>query len=486
MKTLLKTLSNLFNFAAWPLPRKLTLSLLVPILSGVGLVLLSLNRFQRDVPGADLDSAVINRFLIELLAVLLPGVLLTGVLWLLLNVYIVRQLNRLSAGIQRLAEGNFNQPIQIAAGDELGRLSETVNQLSTQLQRDFRDLEQSIAQRTRDVEATRDIGQILSSLRDVDQLSNEVIRLILSRFESIYHAQVFLLDERRIDAVLRASTGEVGKELLALGHRLGVGSQSVIGQVTARGEPVIALDTTSSVVHKVNELLPETRAECALPLQIGGSIIGALDLQSKQPDAFTEADIRLFQAVADQLAIAIQNARLFEDSQARVREIEELNRLLIGDAWRDYIETRRRGKPNIAANTGSGLSQLQQQAISTNQLAEHLDGERVQFAVPIRLREQVLGAIEWEVPQTTYTENARLLATELAAQLALAADNARLLEQSQRLAQRERLINDISNKLTQQTDVSQILQTAVKELGQALQVAQTSIQLTGEISHEQP
>jgi GAF domain-containing protein len=103
--------------------------------------------------------------------------------------------------------------------------------------------------------------------------------------------------------------------------------------------------------------------------------------------------------------------------------------------------------------------------------------DTVTFAVPVSLRGQVLGAIEWDIPRATYNDNARQLARELAARLAISADNARLFEQAQRLAERERLVNDISSKLTQQSDVAEILKVAVREVGQALRVPNTSIRL---------
>jgi GAF domain-containing protein len=322
---------------------------------------------------------------------------------------------------------------------------------------------------------------VLSSLRDVTAISNKVIDLIQDRFPDIYHAQVFLIDARRVDAVLRASTGDVGRMLLARGHSLEVGSRSVIGQVTARGEPVIALDTASDEVHKVNELLPETQSELALPMRTSEGVIGALDLQSRRADAFGEAEVRLFQTVADQLSIAVQNARLFEELQDRLKDIEDLNRLLIGDTWQNYIQARRR-RTGLPITPDDALSDLQREALRTGNITEHYDQDgTVRFAVPMVLRGETLGAVEWQMQRSKYSENTRLLARELANRLALAVDNARLLDESQQAASREQLLNEISGKLSQQTDVSRILQTAVQELGRVLPVSQTTIRLTEDL-----
>nr|MBN1229334.1 GAF domain-containing protein [Anaerolineae bacterium] len=186
---------------------------------------------------------------------------------------------------------------------------------------------------------TSEVGRAITAIRNMDALLKRVVSLIVEQAD-FYHAQVFLIDEAGRYAVLSESTGEAGRELLARQHRLAVGSQSVIGQVTARGEPVIASDTDTDVVHRRNELLPYTRAEMALPLRIGDRVIGALDIQSIHPDAFDERDLAVFQTMADQLAVAIENTRLFERAQRDLTNIERLNRQLTGEAWRQYASGR--------------------------------------------------------------------------------------------------------------------------------------------------
>jgi GAF domain-containing protein len=254
----------------------------------------------------------------------------------------------------------------------------------------------------------------------------------------------------------------------------------VIGHVTAEGLPVVALDTSTSTIHRANELLPDTRAELALALRTNEGVIGALDVQSKQVEAFSEADINLFQGIADQLAVAITNVRLFEELQTRVSEIEALNRRLVGEAWRGYATSRRGALPAASTDDGAAdsWSEWQRQAVETGQIVEHIGEKTVTLAVPVSLRGEVLGAIEWDIPRESYTEEARQLAQELAARLAISADNARLFDQAQRVAEREALVNAITNKLTQQTNVARILWVAAREVGQALRVPQTSIRLS--------
>jgi GAF domain-containing protein/HAMP domain-containing protein len=397
--------------------------------------------------------------------------------WYFYEMTVIVPIRRLTEVAARAAQGQNVAEMDLPEqNDEIGTLAQSFYSITELARQDIRALESRIAQRTRDIEATRDIAQIISSIRDLDGLLTEVVELVRERFSDVYHAQVFLLDQTRQYAVLRVSTGEAGKALLARGHRLAVGSQSVIGRATADGEPVVALDTSTSSVHRANELLPDTRAELALPLRTRDGIIGALDLQSKRPESFSDSDVRLFQSMADELAIAITNARLFEESQARLSEIEDLNRRLLGEAWQGYAASRRQGQGGAAAT--QAWSELQRQAIARRDLVERAEPDMVTFSVPVILRDQIFGAVEWSVSRQNYNENVRLLARELADRLAVSADNARLLEHTQRLAYRERLVSEIAGKLVQQTDVSRVLQTAVKELGLALQAPQTTIRLT--------
>ncbi|RME13072.1 MAG: GAF domain-containing protein [Ardenticatenia bacterium] len=180
--------------------------------------------------------------------------------------------------------------------------------------------------RSLQLQAAAEVGRAASSLLDLDELLNRTVDLIRDAF-GYYHAQVFLVDEEGYAAWLKASTGEAGRKLLARKHHLLVGSKSVIGQVTKYGEPVVARDTDQDTIHRKNELLPATRAECAVPLRVGGRIIGALDVQSTEPDVFSPQDIAVLQTLADQLAIAIENARAYERQRETAERLRELDQL---------------------------------------------------------------------------------------------------------------------------------------------------------------
>jgi GAF domain-containing protein/HAMP domain-containing protein len=415
-------------------------------------------------------------------AIVTGAILLVGVLVILFNQLLSPPLTRLRQAVQAMVGGNFDEPVAaVSRGDEIGSLAAAFVDMRGQMRDLITDLESRIAMRTRDINATQEISRFAATQRDLQTMMDQVVALIVDRFPNIYHAQIFLIDSNGRYAVLRASTGEIGQRLLARGHRLPVGSVSVIGQVTEQGQLVVARDTSTSRVHKQNEFLPDTRAELAIPLRAGNEVIGALDVQSEQNDAFTSDEINVLQTMADQIAVAIQNASLYQESMRRLEEIEQSNRTATVTAWERYMrEQRTQQFTSIAGiSTGAEMSELRRLALAQNTLmvGELTERDTVPIAVPIQLRGQTLGAVEWELPVQDFDENKLQLAQELANRLAISLDNARLFQESQRATERERLVSSIAAKLTSQTDIDEILQTAVREVGQALRSPQVSIHL---------
>ena len=195
---------------------------------------------------------------------------------------------------------------QAAIAIENARLYEETQRRAMQLA--------AAAEVSRDAISTLDMGQLLTNTVD----------LIRDRF-GFYHAGVFLVDDASEYAVLHAATGEAGQKMLEQQHKLKVGEVGIVGYVTARGEPRIALDVGQDAVHFDNPLLPNTRSEMALPLTVRGRVIGALDVQSTKEAAFSDEDVATLQTMADQLAIAIENARLYEEERWRAEELATLN-----------------------------------------------------------------------------------------------------------------------------------------------------------------
>ncbi|MEK6574040.1 MAG: GAF domain-containing protein, partial [Chloroflexota bacterium] len=203
------------------------------------------------------------------------------------------------------------------------RAASRAGQAITRLEQQSTALEETVRRRTSQLTTAAEIGRAATSVFDLTELLSRTIELIRTRF-GYYHASVFLLDETGLNAVVRESTGEAGRILKERRHSLAVGSQSIIGYVTAQRKARVALDVGQDAIYFKNPLLPETRSELAIPLVAGDRLLGALDVQSKEPNAFTAADVSVLQTLADQLAIAIRNAELFNSQDKLLKENERL------------------------------------------------------------------------------------------------------------------------------------------------------------------
>jgi GAF domain-containing protein len=337
------------------------------------------------------------------------------------------------------------------------------------------DLEARVDTQSRYLQATTTIARQIVGVRDVDQLLNNVVDLIRDTF-NYYHVQVFLVDEEREYAVLRSSTGEPGRILLERGHRLPVGSLSVIGQVTAGGRSVIARDTDADAVHRRNELLPYTRSEMALALVAGDRIIGALDLQSTEPDAFGEDVIPILQSLGDQLAIAIENTRLYSQTQSSLRELEDLYGEATERSWAEFLAQARDPEKRQVYGTETKTLEVQRGAVVKRVLSGSgvivstgTDGRQSFLAAPVIVRNEVIGVLGVEPDGLReWTQDDVQLIQSIAERTALAVENARLYLQAQRAADRERLVNTIAGRLQRAPNLAMLLQSAAQELAQAL------------------
>ncbi len=202
----------------------------------------------------------------------------------------------------------------------LALINEQQQETQVSLENHARDLERRITQ----LQVAAEVARESAALHEVDLLLNQVVELIKERF-GFYHAGIFLLDGRGEYAILSAATGQAGQQMLANAHRLRIGEVGIVGFVTATGHHRVTNDVLQDEVHYKNPLLPDTRAELTLPLKSGQKIIGALDVQSTQPMAFDEQDISILQLIADQIAVAIENAHLFESASRQLDELIALH-----------------------------------------------------------------------------------------------------------------------------------------------------------------
>jgi GAF domain-containing protein len=341
------------------------------------------------------------------------------------------------------------------------------------------------------IETVSEISQRLTRL-DVEALLSETVEIICDSFEDVYHAQVFLVEEGY--AVLRASSGDIGRRLLERGHRLAVGSTSVIGRVTSTGEYVAVEDIELSSVHARNELLIDTRAELALPLIIEDNVIGALDVQSKFVDPFQSLDIEIFQTLANQIAVAIDHARLYQEaqraiaenremaerSQAGLREIERLNQRLMRRSWVEYLGAQQQ---TFALTLDLENQMAEPEAEWKGTLAQTAHSDQIireggEISVPVRVRGQVIGAMAFEIDESRNLTSEDLdLLREVSERLGGAIEDARLIDELQRANQRESLVSEISTQMQAATTIDKLLSTAAEGLGNATRSPRVAIRL---------
>jgi GAF domain-containing protein/HAMP domain-containing protein len=372
------------------------------------------------------------------------------------------------------------------------------------------------------LETAAEIARDISGSLNLDELLVKAVNLIRERFR-FYHASIFLLDLPGEFAVIREATGEAGTQLKRAGHKIGVGSKSIVGFVTGRGETLVVNDTNKDVTYYANPLLPDTRAEAAIPLQVGERILGALDVQSTKPYAFSEDNLRSLQILADQLAVAVANTELFAETQEHLSQhrllhhittsaasgttleealdsaVKGLQVTLGGDRVMILLTDRDKKTLDVKASVGYAediTSNVEFGRGVTGWVAAHKRPLRVrdvsedpryiefsantrsELAVPLIYRSELLGVLNVESEQTdAYTENDEEMLGTLGGSLAAVIANARLFEQIRAQADRERLIYDVTNKIRRSTDIQSILMTTASEITRVTGARYTKIQV---------
>jgi GAF domain-containing protein/HAMP domain-containing protein len=368
-------------------------------------------------------------------------------------------INQLIDVFQKVEEGDLRQRAKILATDEIGSLAVYFNRMISRLEQFQRNLEVQVAERTAQLEATNEVGRVASSTLDPDELTAKVVNLITDRF-GYYYAALFIIEESGTWAELVAATGKAGKTLKERRHRLAVSGNSMVGFAITNRKARIALDVGEESIRFDNPLLPETRSEIALPLIVGDHVIGALDVQSKVASAFSPRDVEVLQNMANQVAVSIENARLFQSSQALLEEMRATNQRYLLSSWSEL--TRASGKIEVQAK----LSSAEEEGFYSAE-------------VPLTIRDQILGEVLVQGDEEWTPEQKRLLEA-VATQAAFALENARLLSESQQTALRERIASGITERIWSSQSVDAILQTTIRELGRALEASEATIELKSE------
>lgn len=422
-----------------------------------------------------------------------------------------------AAGLIHLASSSLNEAVheanlnQQAMAESNRELEEMRHSLEDQIAERTRILEQ----RTSYLQAATEVSRATASILDAQRLIQTAVELIREQF-ALYYVGLFLMDPAGEWAVLQAGTGEAGKAMLARGHRIRFG-RGMIGWSIANAQPRLADDVGEDVVRLATLELPDTRSEAAIPLRSRGKVFGALSVQSDQAGTFGEMEITIFQTLADQLAIALDNARLISESQQAMEEAQRAYGQISRRAWVEYLDsldyhnlTYRYGLSEVVsasqpASASTALAPVELQQARKNVL---LTGQPVQMGVagrptlllPIKMRGQVIGVANFlkepatEITSTPSdghepadqrlisrspawnTEEVELL-EDIVEQLGLALDSARLYAETRQRAEQERLVDRVTSQMRATLDIDTVLETAARELRDALGLAEVEVRL---------
>ena len=370
-----------------------------------------------------------------------------------------------------------------------------------------------------------EIARDTSGTLDLDAMLSKAVNLVRDRF-GFYHASIFLVDSLNEFAHLRESTGEAGAQLKSIGHKLAVGSQSIVGQTTSRGEAIVVNDVRKDPTYYPNPLLPDTHAELAIPLMVGGRVLGALDVQSDHTDAFSAEDISILRILADQLAVALTNADLF----TRASEVLGRHRLLhqitastsgaqdVNSAFRMVVDalhqSLKQHRISILAPTpqqtleirasagypdesqiatlqvpfGEGVVgtvatlhspvRIKDTLVDTSYIA--LDSSvRSELAVPILYGEELMGVLNLEsTSPASYDENDQEIMMTLGSNLGALVANIRLVSRIRLQVDRQRQLFEITSKIRRSVDLETILTTSATEIGKAVNARRAEIHIS--------
>lgn len=434
----------------------------------------------------------LNEFTLDLLLPFMGAMFLAIFIAVIIVFSFTTPLMRITNYAREIGKGNLDIQVETKGlRGEIGILTSNLVNLIRNMQNSILNLEQEIQEKDRELErrnkllrAVSEVGRTTTSYRNISELLQRTAHLIEEHF-GYYHVGIFLLDEHREYAVLTATNSEGGRRMLEKRHQLKIGGTSIVGYVTENLKGRIALDVGEDAIHFDNPDLPATRSEMALPLVSSGQLLGALDVQSIETQAFTEDDIAALQTLAEQIAVAIQNARLFNESEKAL----ESSRMVYGEAsreaWRKILASQSR-VGYIATTPGTVQKQMEildSALIKAQELANPVVGsDGLTLNAPLKVRGQVIGAIRLRKPDIaeTWTQDEINLVNALTDQLSGALESARLYRESQQRAARESLVSDISARISAVSNIESIIRETVQELGQAFGNTSVTFQLTGQ------
>ncbi len=406
---------------------------------------------------------------------------------LLITRSIADPLAALGVTAERIAGGDLISVASESGSAEIQTLAAAFNSMTFQLREVIDGLENSVAERTHDLErrsmyaeAASEVGRAASAILDPDRLYRVTVELIRERLALLY-VGLYTVEESGQWAVLRAGAGRTGESLVVDEHRVRLG-QGAVGWAISNGRSRTVSELARDGAE--GELTPgRARSEAALPLRSRGQVLGALTVQSEQPGAFDQELVVVLQTMADQVAVAMDNARLLEDSQSALYAAQRASGDLSREAWAEVLRVRaelsylgteqgvtRAGqmwRPEMQRATEEGVSVVERRETGQS------------LAVPILLHGEVIGVLDTFKPDEkgAWTLEQVALVEQIVEQLSQSLENARLYEETQRRGIREQQLREIGTRMQSEVDLDAILRVAVEDLARALDVPSAFVQL---------
>jgi signal transduction histidine kinase len=394
-----------------------------------------------------------------------------------------RPLTQLGQVAEGFARGEFAlraQSVVPNREDEVGTLALSLDRMASELQTSLSSLEERVQSRTRDLLTTLEVGQIAAGAYNLNQLLPLVVEFVSQRFD-LYYTQVYLLDEGKRFALLRAGSGEVGEQLLKRRHRLDMTKTSLVAESVRTGSPILVEDTTKSRIFKPNPLLPFTRSEVTIPLVAAGELLGVLDMQARQVGTFNADNLYVFQTMANQLAASIHAAQAYEEAQAALQKVQATVRQEVQNNWQRYFETlRTQGRIAYLYDLESPRP-----LTADNELEVSLGGHHT-LSVPITLAGETLGKIAL-VPDSPFVQDQDIeLLQGVAERVAQAIDQMRASEQVKSALTQAEALYSLSQALIGVSTWREMLQALVSHsLRPQVSQASLSLILTDELGQPQ-
>lgn len=344
-------------------------------------------------------------------------------------------------------------------------LTEILRESQMQLENRVEDRTRELAQKTKLINAASFVAHQAATIQDLDKLLRHTVNLISEQF-GFYHVGIYLTNQRGDYINLEAASSEGGKRLLERGYRLRVGMEGIIGFVAAEKKPRISLDVSKDPMFVNSPDLAKTRSELSLPLIVRNRVIGVLDMQSAEIGAFKYDETDIFQTMADQIAVTIENTRLITESQLVISQLETISNENTRQNWRSELTAR---KPRFHYSV-SGVQPVEKPILK--QSKNTLD-------VPIVLRGKKIGsiALQRKAEFHKWTAQEEALAAKVADQAALALENIRLVEHSRQRANREQAIANVTARVRETLDLDTVLRTTAREIQIALNLHEAEVRL---------